>query len=174
MPISLRRAITYAFYWQHPLSAALALPLALGFCVWVSRQLSPLTSMPGNNYWAAIGAITAGCAGVGYVMLRLMRYGLARWRAGLAKSAPTWSWALADGARCATTCLLVVLLFLAPLLGRQGHPLVILGYTSPTASFVLGTLATFFGLALACPAWALVQPPRRIMPYVPARPDLGP
>jgi len=174
MPTALRRAIACAFYWQHPATGVIALPPLLGFVAWAVAQFSPLDAMPDNNRAAALGIMLVGCAGLGYVALRLARYGLARKRGGLAPDAPGWRWALVDAARCATLTMMVMLLLLAPILGREGQPLLLLGYTAPAEWFGIGMLATGAALALAWPAWALARPPRRIMPFVPPRPDLGP
>jgi len=130
--------------------------------------------MPGNNHAAALGVLTAGAGGLLYIAIRLIRYALARGRGGLADGAPRWHQALMDATRCATVIVLVVLLLLAPLLGRQGFPLVTLGYTEPFRWFTVGLLATLAGCALVCPAWTLVRPPRRVLPFVPPHPDQGP
>lgn len=122
MPTPLRRTLAHAFYWQHPLTGVIALPLLLGFAVWVFRQLSPLASVPGDNHAAALGIITSGGIGLAYIGLRLGGYALARRRGGLADGAPDWNRALIDAARGATVTLLVILVLLAPVLGRQGSP----------------------------------------------------
>ncbi len=73
----------------------------------------------------------------------------------MARDAPRWPAALIDAGRYAGTAVLVTLLLLIALLGREGHALVRLGNMDNEPWFIAGMMAALAGLALTWPAWAL-------------------
>ncbi|MDZ7736649.1 MAG: hypothetical protein U5P41_11510 [Gammaproteobacteria bacterium] len=168
------RLLAYGFYWQHPAVGVLSAVVLSGFAIWVISELSSLNDLlPNNNLAAARGILVMGGIALIYIAWRLARYAWARVRYGLAQGAPGWSTALVDVVHYIVLTLLGELLLLAPVLGKEGYPLVYLGYASPGLYFVLGILAGIATLALLWPAWMLSSPPHRIMPYVPTHPHLG-
>lgn len=169
----LRRVLACTFYWQDPLAGAVSIPAMLAFAVWALSRLSPLDRVPTNNRAAALGVLAVAGLALAYAAWRLGNYARSRVRRGVAADAPPWPVALIDAGRYAATTVLVTLLLLAALLGREGHPLVRLGNMDNGPWFVAGLTAALAGLALTWPAWTLERPPRRLMPYVPSRPDRG-
>lgn len=174
MTTRIRHLVASALYWRGRTSAVVSVVLIAVFVTLAGARLTPLAQVYGNNRGVAWGILAAASVAEAYVVLRLARYAWRRAVAPLAPGAPGWTTALIDAARYAAISALTALLLLVPVVGRARQPLWQLGYGESGAWFAAGVVAMAAALALVWPAWGPVGRPRRLLPYVPPRPDLGP
>lgn len=170
----MRDLMASALYWRGRTSALISVALIALFVALAGARLTPLAEVYGNNRGAAWGILAAAGLAEAYIVLRLARYAWRRAVARRAPDAPGWATALIDAARYGAITALTALLLLAPVVGRAGQPLWQLGYGDTGVSFAAGAGAMVAALALVWPAWAAAGRRRRLLPYVPPRPDLGP
>lgn len=165
-------AIARALQWRGVGAGTASIAAIAAAAGLAASHLSPLAVIHGNNRAAAWGVVAAAVAAEGYVLARLGRYALRRVVAGRAPRAPGWPAALVDAGRYLGLTALAAMLALAPVLGRGGQPLWVLGYGEPVVWFVLGAAAMALLLALIWPAWGRAEGRPRVLPHVPSRPDL--
>lgn len=162
----LARLLAAGMVWQHPLRGAASAALMFTVAGLLLPWLSPAEAVRGNNHSAATGVIVAALAAAGYVIWRVLRYAVKCRRGELAPETASWTAAAAETSRYLGLNVLVAILTLAPIVGRQGVPLWYLGYDEPCIWFTAGATAQVALLALIWPDW-LAPRGRRLLPRVP-------